>query len=138
MEGSSARPIRSEFLFMAVSAALSGYFGFLVKYSTTDEQGNLLFFVALLVWTLRIGTILFGTAAILTLAGQRLGLWLYAMTGIAAGLGLLSVGILDWLDTHHQVYHPFLTILLGILCLYGGIGEMREILGRAVPAGSTG
>ena len=81
---------------MLLSAALFGYFGFMMAYPELDVQtGQLIPLVVTLKWTVRAAAIGFLIAAIGAMAMPRLGNIIYALVGVLSAIMFIVVLIWD-------------------------------------------
>jgi len=131
----STAKIRSQAMFMFISAALLAYFGFLGswahQYNTTNPPA-LVMMVVVLKWTLRIGAIVFAGAGVLAAGGSTFGPILNCVAGLATAAVFIVVAIWEW--TNPQGYfsgvQPILLVLFAAWNGYGswmGIQEMRGL-----------
>jgi hypothetical protein len=130
--------IRSETIYMVISALLFAYFGFGGSWAhqntmaTTTQPSHVLGMVVMLKWTLRAGAITFGVAALLSTLGSTLGPLLYALGGLVTAVLFGIVAIWEW--TNPQGYYSGVpAILLIIFALWNGFGSwasLREMLGN--------
>ncbi|MHC4909905.1 MAG: hypothetical protein ACYTF9_09325 [Planctomycetota bacterium] len=112
---------------MLFSALLFGYFGWTM--SGTNSEGEVYFLFALLTWTLRVSSILFGLSGILCFVAARPAQLLYAFSGIGSSLALCAVIVMDLIDTSARAaISPFILGLFVALNLYSSIGGLRAVL----------
>src|SRR5689334_290392 len=99
---------RSQAVYMFISAALFGYFGFIGDWShqmtlpTATPPNTLIPMVVLLKWTLRVGSICFALAGVLSAAGQLIGVSINCLAGMVTSVVFLIVAIWEW--TNPQGY----------------------------------
>ncbi len=116
---------------MLFSAVIFGYFGFFsVNWSTPGLDGEPLLFRLLLGWTLRGSAIGFAVAAALTLARPWTGHLLYAVIGLLGAVLLVTVAVMDHLDTRHKAFEPILLLLFAAWNGYGAWAGLRAVFGR--------
>lgn len=116
---------------MLFSAAIFGYFGFFVAdWSTPGVDGQPVLFRLLLGWTLRGSAIGFAVTAALTLARPWAGRLLYAVIGLLGAVLLVTVAVMDHLDTRHAAFSPILLLLFAAWNGYGAWAGLRAGLGR--------
>jgi len=128
MNRDNAGDRRLDIFFMVISAALFGCFGFAVTYNYYGVNGQFLFFVALLEWTLKISAIAFGLTAILTMALPLPGVVLYGVVGLLSAAALLVAAALDLMDPQHTAMSPFILIILALWNGYASISGLRDVL----------
>lgn len=124
----AASESRSSIWFMLLSAALFGYLGFTTTWNYTGANGEFLLFVALLDWTLKISAIAFVASAAVTLAQPMVGSVMFAVCGLVSAIMFAVVALLDFLDTQHTAFPPFLLILFAIWNGAGSWMGLRELL----------
>lgn len=112
---------------MLLSAAIFGYFGFASSFNHQGTAGQLLVFVVMLEWTLKVSAIVFLAAAVLTLANRRLGNFIHGVAGVAGAALFLVVAVLDYLDTQHQAIHPLLLLVFAAWNGYGSFAGLRAV-----------
>lgn len=114
---------------MFLSAAIFAYFGFFVGMSVTNSAGQVVPMWALLLWTLRVGTIAFALAGFVTLLAPLAGNIIYAAGSVLSAIGLLAVGVMDLLDDQHAAaIPPFLAFIFAAWNGYGAWSSVREIM----------
>lgn len=131
-------------LFMIISAGIFAYFGFAASWAhrhtipTATEPARLLPMVALLMWTLRAGAVVFGACVVLAFVRARWADLLYAVAGAVAAVIFLAVA--TWELTNPRGYFsgvpPILLILFAILGGYGSLQTLRDF--RRPRRGSEG
>ena len=124
---------------MFISAALFGYFGFFMGLTSTTAAGQVVFFFALLVWTLKVGAIGFIVSAVLTLVAPLGGNLIYAVIGLLTAVALVVIGIMDIADTQNAAaLPPLLAFLFAAWNGYGSWFGLKAVLSimRASRAGS--
>jgi hypothetical protein len=137
----SGNNTRSDILFMLISAAAFGYFGFGSSWAhqmTTTNPPVLLTMVVLLKWTLRCGAVMFLAAALMSLVHRKLGSAAYAVTGLVTAGVFAVVAIWEW--TNPQGYYSgvpaFLLMIFAVWNGYGswcGIKDVLAIRRRKAP-----
>jgi hypothetical protein len=129
----SGNNTRSDILFMLISAAAFGYFGFGSSWAhqmTTTNPPVLLTMVVLLKWTLRCGAVVFLAAALLSLVHRTLGSAAYAIAGLVTAGVFAVVAIWEW--TNPQGYFSgvpaFLLMLFAVWNGYGSWCGFKDFL----------
>jgi hypothetical protein len=113
---------------MLLSAALFGYFGFGITWLTTGNGGQFLFYVALMEWTLKISSIGFLVAALITFGKPLIGNLLYSIVGLLGAIAFAIVLALDLLDPQHMTVTPILLIIFVAWNGYGSWMGLKEVL----------
>ena len=113
---------------MLLSAGLFGYFGFTSQWISTGANGQYLFFVDLLEWTLKGSAVLFLLSALLTFVQPLAGNIAYGVTGLLGAVLLVAVAVLDFLDPNHMVMSLLLLLLFAAWNGYGSWTSLRAIL----------
>lgn len=117
---------------MLVSAALFGFFGFVVQWSTIGINGQTLPFMVLFIWTMRITALWFLVSALLVFARRREGYLLYAVGGLGSAIALVVIAVMDFMDGAHTIF-AYAEFLLPIFALWNGWsswGSLRELMGK--------
>jgi hypothetical protein len=136
--GTNKTEMRSEPIYMVISALLFAYFGFGGSWAhqntvpTATQPSQMLGMVVLLKWTLRAGALTFGTAALLSMLGSNLGPLLYAVGGLVTAVLFGIVAIWEWTNPR-GFYSGVPAILLIIFALWNGYGSwasLRQMLAR--------
>jgi hypothetical protein len=116
---------------MLLSAAIFGFFGFFFGMTATTASGQFVLFFAILLWTLRIGAVLFTLAAAITFAAPRAGNLIYCVGGLFSAAGLATVGVMDLMDDQRAAaLPPLLAFLFAAWNGYGSWTSLREIMAR--------
>lgn len=136
-EQESSSPLRADVFFMLLSALLFAYFGFIWSWAhqwTSTQPPQRIPMIAVLMWTLRIGAIAFIVAAALSLARQRLGPFLYAVTGLVTSALFVVVAIWEWTNPngYYSGVPAILLLVFALLNGYGSINSLRAL--RAAPS----
>ena len=119
---------------MLFSAALFGYFGFMLSFPETDlNTGKLIPLVVTLKWTLRGAAIVFLTSALLVMVRHGAGELLYALGGLAAAGIFLVIALWDLNSTYYSGVHPFLLFVFAAWNGYGSWTSLRTILAMRAP-----
>lgn len=113
---------------MLISAAIFGYFGFGARFVYTGSQGQFLLFVALYVWTLRGGAIVFFISGVLGFIAPLAASFIYGAAGVLAAVGLAVAGVLDLQDQQHTVQDPFLTFLFAFIIAIVSGASLRDAI----------
>jgi hypothetical protein len=124
---------------MFISAALFGYFVFFMGLTSTTAAGQVVFFFALLVWTLKVGAIGFLLSALLTFGSPLAGNLLYSVVGLLTAAALIVVGVMDIADTQNAAaLPPALAFLFAAWNGYGSWYGLKAVFSimRAPRAGS--
>lgn len=114
---------------MLFSAAIFGYFGWGVTWISTGNAGQFLVYVAILDWTLKIASIGFAAAAMITFASAVIGNAVFCVVGLLGAIGLAIVLVLDMLDPQHMTVHPILLALFvgwNAYASWTGLQSLRE------------
>lgn len=113
-----SNPLRAgqgELFWMFLAAALFGYFGWGMSWAhewTIDSPPKIVYMVSLLKWTVRIGAVLFGVAAVLTLMGTIFGPLLYGLAGLATSVSFVVVAVWDMMEPDYfSGAPPFLLLI---------------------------
>ena len=119
---------------MLFSAALFGYFGFMLSFPETDvNTGKLIPLVVTLKWTLRGAAIVFLTSALVVMVRHGAGELLYALGGLAAAGTFLVIALWDLNSTYYSGVHPFLLFVFAAWNGYGSWTSLRTILAMRAP-----
>ncbi|MHC5023754.1 MAG: hypothetical protein ACYTGG_07570 [Planctomycetota bacterium] len=125
MADNAAADVRSQVFFMLISAGIFAYFGFVTSWAhqyTATTPPVLLPMVVLLKWTLRVGAVAFGVAALLSMTGSIVGPLVYALTGIVTAAAFVVVAVWEW--TNPQGYFSGVpAVLLVIFAAWNGYGS---------------
>ena len=140
----SANEIRSQAIYMFISALLFGYFGFFNNWShqmttaSATPPNTLIPMVVLLKWTLRVGACCFALSGVLAMIGSMLGPLINCLAGLVTAGVFVIVAIWEW--TNPQGYFSGVPpILLVVFALWNGHGSwmgLKEL--RARQAHSNG
>ena len=127
---------------MLFSAAIFGYFGFSRDWSAPFPDGQVILFMVLLGWTLKITACVFLLSGILVFFRSIAGNLLYALAGIGAAGLFVVVAVMDLTDTTHMIM-PYGEVVLLLFAAWNGFGSwsaLRSILGsrEQAVAGSGG
>ncbi len=115
---------------MFLSAAIFGFFGFMMAFPEIDSTtGNLIPLVVTLKWTLRAAAVAFLLSAVLSIANPRAGEILYAgVSLISAGL-FVVVAVWDIMTPQYvSGVHWFLLLVFAAWNGFGSYSSLREIL----------
>lgn len=115
---------------MFLSAAIFGFFGFMMAFPEIDSiSGNLIPMVVTLKWTLRAAAGAFLLSAVLSMANPRAGDILYAgVSLISAGL-FAVVAVWDIMTPKYvSGVHWFLLLVFAAWNGFGSYSSLREIL----------
>ncbi len=119
---------------MLFSAALFGYFGFMMSWAhqyTTTNPPQLLVMVVILEWAFRGGAIAFLVSGIVAMVRLNIANLVYSVAGLVTAVMFLAVAIWDW--TNPQGYYSGVpAILLLIFAAWNGYGSITGL--RAVLA----
>jgi len=122
---------------MGLSAALFGYFGFSMQPRASD--GQLVLFMAILMWTLRASCICFALSAVLCMFAPGVANLLFAVAGVVGAALFLVVAIMDVADTKYAAAIP--PVLLLIFVAWNGYGSwtsLRALAGLRQRSGRSG
>ena len=125
---------------MFLSALIFGAVWYLTSWNYYSViNGQFLFFVALLDWTIKGTTVAFVLAGLLTLAAPFSGNMLYAIAGLLSAICFTVVGVLDILDPQHTAMHPLILFVFAAWNGYGAWSALQELLAerRVVRSQST-
>ena len=119
-------------IMVVISALIFGFFGFFPSWNIHGAQGQVLMFMVIFVWTLRISAGLFVLSALITMARPVMGNLLYALVGVVGAGSFFVVAVMDIADTDHTVM-PYAPIILLIFAAWNGFGSwmaLRSVLAR--------
>ncbi len=126
-KGRFTRPI-----LILLSAAIFGFFGFFyLDWNKPFPDGQVVLFMGLLGWTLRISAIVFLAAGLLAFVSPIAGNLLYALTGVASAGLFVVVAVMDVTDTAHMIM-PYAPVALVLFAAWNGFGSwsaLRSIIG---------
>lgn len=123
---------------MLLSAAIFGYFGFFRGMTATTASGEFVLFFAILLWTLRIGAIMFLVSGVVAFAAPVLGNVIYALGSVICAIGFLAVGVMDVLDDQRaSAIPPILAFIFAAWNGYGAWSGLRELMARRAPPPAT-
>jgi hypothetical protein len=108
---------------MGLSAALFGYFGFGMQPRAAD--GQLVLFMALLMWTLRASCACFALSAATWFFAPAAANLLFALSGVSGAGLLLVVAIMDMADTKYAAAIP--PVLLLIFVAWNGYSSWSSL-----------
>ena len=124
---------------MLLSAAIFGYFGFMLAFPELDrETGSLIPLVITLKWTLRAAAIGFLLAAVITMANTSAGNLLYALVGIVSAAMFVGIAVWDLGSAWHSGVHPFLLFVFAAWNGYSSFAGLRAVLSGRGDHGSFG
>jgi len=104
---------------MLLSAAIFGFFGFMMSWPELDVQtGKLIPLVVTLKWTLRITAIAFLICALVSMPLPDVGGLVYAAVGMACAAALAVLGVWDLTSHWYSGIHPF---LLFVFAAWNGV-----------------
>ena len=115
-------------VWMFISAALFGYFGFGVGWDHTGMDGQFLPFVAIIEWSLKGGAIGFGLAGLLCFVAGRPAEFVYAVVGLLTAFGFVLGATLDILDTQHTAMSPLLLFIFAGFNGWSSFVALRHLL----------
>ncbi len=121
---------------MLFSALIFGFFGFFyINWNTRGLQGQVLLFVVLMEWTLKVSAVLFLLSAGLTIARPFLGNLIYGIVGIVGAVLFVVVAIMDVADKQHTImaYAPVVLFLFAAWNGYGSWSSLRGVLALRAP-----
>ncbi len=114
---------------MLLSAALFGYFGFMMSWNHHSAiTGQFLLFVALLEWTLKGSALAYVAAAVLTVASPTIGNLVFGVAGLAGAILFVVIAGMDHVDKQHMVLSPVLLLIFAAWNGYGSITGLRAVL----------
>jgi len=115
---------------MFLSALIFGAVWYLTSWNYYSViNGQFLFFVALLDWTIKGTTIAFALAGLITLIAPFPGNLIYSVASLLSAVSFAVVGVLDILDPQHTAMHPLLLFVFAAWNGYGAWTGLHEILG---------
>ncbi len=124
---------------MLLSAAIFGYFGFMLAFPELDTKtGSLIRLVITLKWTLRAAAIGFLLAAVITMANTFAGNLLYALVGIVSAAMFVGIAVWDLGSPWHSGVHPFLLFVFAAWNGYSSFAGLRAVLSGRGDHGSLG
>ena len=121
---------------MLFSAAIFGFFGFSRNWCAPFPDGQVILFMVLLGWTLKISACVFLLSGILAFFRPVAGNLLYALAGIGAAGLFVVVAVMDLTDTTHMIM-PYGEVVLILFAAWNGFGSwsaLRSILGSRAQA----
>lgn len=119
---------------MLLSALIFGYFGYGVTWiHQSPITGQLLPYVVILEWTLKVSSVAFVVSAILTLVSAPAGNFLYSAVSLAGGALFVLVAVWDFADTQHQAASPVLVLFFGLWNGFGAVAGLRQALAALKP-----
>lgn len=121
---------------MVFSAIIFGLFALApvlgyMNWSTVGSNQQTLVFVVLFIWTLRVAAAGFVVSAVMASVAPVPATFLYSIVGLLAGVGLLIVGVLDFLDKAHMLFtmSEILLIVFGGWNLFSSATALRAVMG---------
>ena len=124
---------------MLLSAAIFGYFGFMLAFPELDAKtGSLIPLVITLKWTLRAGAIGFLSAAVITMVNTSAGNLLYALVGIVSAAMFVGIAVWDLGSAWHSGVHPFLLFVFAAWNGYSSFTGLRAVLSGRGDHGAFG
>ncbi len=129
-------------ILILVSAAIFGFFGFFyADWNKPFPDGQVVLFMVLLGWTLKISAVVFLVAGLLAFVSPIAGNLLYALTGVASAGLFVVVAVMDLTDDAHMImpYAPAVLILFASWNGFASWSALRSIIGsREQPGFATG
>jgi len=116
---------------MLLSAAILGFVGFSRDWSAPFPDGQVILFMVVLGWTLRITACVFVLSAILAFPKPTAGNLLYSLAGVTSAGLFVVVAVMDVTDTDHMIM-PYGVVVLLLFAAWHGFGSwsaLRSILG---------
>ncbi len=124
---------------MLLSAAIFGYFGFMLAFPELDTKtGSLIPLVITLKWTLRAAAIGFLLAAVITMANTFAGNLLYALVGIVSAAMFVGIAVWDLGSPWHSGVPPFLLFVFAAWNGYSSFAGLRAMRSGRGDHGSFG
>ncbi len=124
---------------MLLSAAIFGFFGFMLPFPELDTKtGSLIPLVITLKWTLRAAAIGFLLSAVITMANTFAGNLLYALVGIVSAAMFVGIAVWDLGSPWHSGVHPFLLFVFAAWNGYSSFAGLRAVLSGRGDHGSFG
>lgn len=105
---------------MLLSAAIFGYFGFMMGFPELDANGDPIPLVVTLKWTLRGSAIAFLVSGVLAMAQPLAANLLFSALGLLSAVMLAVVGVWDLNSSFYSGLHP---VLLFIFAAWNGFGS---------------
>ncbi|UCD73952.1 MAG: hypothetical protein JSV91_09155 [Phycisphaerales bacterium] len=106
---------------MLLSAVIFGYFGFTTSFVHTSAiTGQLLIYVPMLEWTLKVTAILFAISGVAAFLRPLEANLLFCVAGLFSALLFVAVAVMDFADKQHMVMSP---VLLLIFAAWNGFGS---------------
>ncbi len=96
---------------MLLSAAIFGFFGFFRDWSAPFPDGQVVLFMVLLGWTLKISAVVFLVAGLLAFVSPIAGNLLYALAGVGSAGLFVVVAVMDLTDAAHMIM-PYASAVL--------------------------
>ncbi len=129
-------------ILILLSAAMFGFFGFFcLDWNKPFPDGQVVLFMVLLGWTLKVSAVVFGVAGILAFVSPIAGNLLYALAGVGSAGLFVVVAVMDLTDATHMImpYAPGVLILFAAWNGFGSWSALRSIIGsREQPGFATG
>jgi hypothetical protein len=114
---------------MLISAALFGYFGFTTRFvATSGVTGQLLIYVPMLEWTLKISAIAFLICAGVVVIAPVIGNVIYSLVGLVGAVMFVLVAIMDLADQQHMVMSPLWLLVFAAWNGYGSWTGLQAVL----------
>ena len=119
-------------ILILLSAAMFGFLGFFyVDWNKPFPDGQVVLFMVLLGWTLKISALVFLAAGILAFLSPIAGHLLYALAGVGSAGLFVVVAVMDLTDPAHMImpYAPAMLLLFAAWNGFGSWSALRSIIG---------
>ncbi len=127
-------------LLILLSAAMFGFFGFFYQdWDKPFPDGQVVLFMVLLGWTLKISALVFLAAGLLAFVSPVAGNLLYALAGVGSAGLFVVVAVMDLTDATHMImpYGPAVLVLFAAWNGFGSWSALRSIIGSHDRRGFT-
>ena len=119
-------------ILILLSAAMFGFFGFFyLDWNKPFPDGQVVLFMVLLGWTLKISALVFLAAGILAFLSPIAGNLLYALAGVGSAGLFVVVAVMDLTDSAHMImpYAPAVLLLFAAWNGFASWSALRSIIG---------
>ena len=114
---------------MLLSAVIFGYFGFTTNFVPHSvKTGQLLIYVPMLEWTLKVTAIAFGISGVAAFVRPLEANLLFCVAGLLSALLFVAVAVMDFADKQHTVMSPVLLLIFAAWNGFGSWSGLRAVL----------
>lgn len=128
----------SGLIWMLLSAAVFGYFGFVLIWPNTTSEGDPNWISIVLMWTVRTTAVAFAVSAALAYFHRSAANLLYGAVGLISAAMFGAVLIWHYTTDASAPISPILLLIFTMLNGYGSWVELRDMLALHRAARSTG